>query len=101
MIGRCEADPETSVIRTMSFEVDFDDFTVRSCEGCPPQFLDLAKACCQVSPPCCPVVRTDVKSARCAALVFLGWHINTCHAVYPDTGYAQNMQVCVCVWVCG
>jgi hypothetical protein len=48
MIGRCEADPETSVIRTMSFEVDFDDFTERSCEGCPPQFLDLAKACCQV-----------------------------------------------------
>ncbi|XP_063687824.1 dual specificity testis-specific protein kinase 2-like [Bolinopsis microptera] len=47
MIGRCEADPETSVIRTISFEVDFDDFTVRSCEGCPPQFLDLAKACCQ------------------------------------------------------
>ncbi|KAL5250051.1 hypothetical protein ACHWQZ_G015951 [Mnemiopsis leidyi] len=50
MIGRCEADPETSVIRTMSFEVDFDDFTVRSCEGCPPQFLDLAKACCQLDP---------------------------------------------------
>ena len=31
-----------------SFEVDFDDFTQRSCEGCPPQFLELAKRCCQV-----------------------------------------------------
>lgn len=50
MIGRCEADPETSVIRTKSFEVDFDEFTKRSCEGCPPGFLDLARRCCKLDP---------------------------------------------------
>ena len=97
MIGRCEADPETSVIRTISFEVDFDDFTVRSCEGCPPQFLDLAKACCQVRK-VAPSLRVDVKSGLVQACqgglppVGVSTH---CHVLYSCRDAAKYAIMCV------
>lgn len=49
LIGRCEADPDV-LPRTRKFEVDFDEFAQLACEGCPPEFLKLAKECCSLLP---------------------------------------------------
>eukprot|EP00116_Pleurobrachia_bachei_P001233 sb/3461495/ len=50
IIGRCVADPDSSVYRTINFEVNFEEFTKSSCEGCPADFLELAKKCCKLNP---------------------------------------------------